>query len=129
MNEGLNGWKRFTSLRREAEEKQVRQDVILDRCRRRLRHSLLGRSYNQWVFYKRDRKRLRTLARRIVKQFYNNETWPALNTWKAFVVRQRSLERLMHKVIGAAAAPAFKQELEDLDHDRKKGGPLRDNNR
>ena len=100
INEGLNGWKRFTSLRREAEEKQVRQGVILDRCRRRLRHSLLGRSYNQWVFYKRDRKRLRTLARRIVKQFYNNETWPALNTWKAFVVRQRSLERLMHKVIG-----------------------------
>ena len=97
---GLQTWKRFTRGAAEAEERTVRQDVILDRCRRRMRNLLVGRSLAQWIYYSRDRRRLRTLAKRIVKRMHHVAYFPALASWKAFVARERHLRQVVHKVVG-----------------------------
>ena len=115
---GFRTWVRFVRDADAEEARRRRADVILDRCRRRMRNHLAAKAMGAWTHHTEDRKRLRTLAKRIIKRFTGNSIFPALTQWKCVVKEARlsedaelrrevTLERCRRRILNHALAKAF----------------------
>ena len=62
----LRSWVLFVDAAKREEADAARKETILDQVRRRMLFATLHRSYNAWVHMATERRRLRSLVRRVL---------------------------------------------------------------